>query len=278
MFTTLVIAFREFLEVFLIIGLFLGVSKKLNLKKELEIILAGTNGIFLSLLLITVTYIFGDYARVVLTEKNADALESYLLMFSGVFIVYVVFSLHKTMNKNHREHIAKTQKKMEQKVFDISLFLTIAFLVIREGFEIALFTASTSLFSSFLQNVLGLVIGLFCAGTIGLLTSLAYVKIPLKRVFQVTEYFIILLGASLFQTGITTFLETHFTISLSNMFSFHLQFLPSEDSFIGGFLQKFFGVDAGFSAARLCIMAMYIIIVYMVFIRQNSLIKKLKLA
>ncbi|HZE87750.1 MAG TPA: iron permease, partial [Methylomirabilota bacterium] len=62
MFTTAVIAFREFLEAFLIIGLFLGVSRKLNLKKETEILFAGTVGIFLSFLLITATYIFGDYA------------------------------------------------------------------------------------------------------------------------------------------------------------------------------------------------------------------------
>lgn len=267
MFTTLVIAFREFLEVFLIIGLFVGVSKKLNLKKELEITLAGTNGILLSLLLITITYIFGDYARAVLTEKNADALESYLLMFSGLFIVYVVFSLHKTINKNHRQKIAKTQEKMEQKVFDISLFLTIVFLILREGFEIALFTASTSLFSSFAQNVLGLVIGLSFAGVIGLLTSLAYIKIPLKRVFQVTEYFIILLGASLFQNGVTSFLETHFGISLSSMISFHLHFLPSEDTFIGGLLQNFLGVDSGFSLVRLLLMAVYIFVVYILFIR-----------
>jgi len=278
MFTTLVIAFREFLEVFLIIGLFLGVSKKLNLKKELEIVLAGTNGILLSLLLITITYVFGDYARAVLTEKNADALESYLLMFSGLFIVYVVFSLHKTMNKNHREKIAKTQEKMAQKVFDVSLFLTIVFLILREGFEIALFTASTSLFSSFLQNVLGLVVGLLFAGIIGVLTSLAYVKIPLKHVFRITEYFIILLGASLFQNGITTFLNTHFNISLSHILSFHLGFLPGEDTFVGGFLQNFFGIDAGFSAVRLLIMVGYIGAVYGLFIRQTSLLKKLKLA
>lgn len=276
MFTTLVIAFREFLEVFLIIGLFLGVSRKLSLKKELEIILAGTNGIFLSLLLITVTYIFGDYARAVLTEKNADALESYLLIFSGLFIVYVVFSLHKTMNKSHRQNIAKTQEKMEQKVFDISLFLTIVFLIIREGFEIALFTASTSLFASFFQNVGGLIIGLFCAGIIGILTSLAYIKISLKHVFQLTEYFIILLGASLFQNGITLFLQTHFGISLSGMIPFHLYFLPSEDTFVGGLLQNFLGVDAGFSLIRLLIMLGYIFAVYLLFIRQNALIKRLK--
>ena len=37
MITTAVISFREFLEVFLIVGVFLGISRKLNLKKEFEI-------------------------------------------------------------------------------------------------------------------------------------------------------------------------------------------------------------------------------------------------
>src|SRR5260221_286666 len=188
MFTTAIIAFREFLEAFLIIGLFLGISRKFSLKKEIEIILAGGIGIAISLLIITCTYIFGDYARLVLTERNADVLESYLLIFSGLFIVYVVFSLHKTLNQNSRSKLIKTQEKMQQSAFDISLFLTIVFLIIREGFEVALFTASTALFAPFIQNCTGLIIALIGAGTIGLLTSFAYVKISLKKVFRITEY------------------------------------------------------------------------------------------
>ena len=42
MFTTAIIAFREFLEAFLIVGVFLGISKKLNLNKEREIAFAST--------------------------------------------------------------------------------------------------------------------------------------------------------------------------------------------------------------------------------------------
>lgn len=268
MLATAIIAFREFLEVFLIIGLFLGVSKKLKLKREKEIVFAGLFGILASFLLITITYVFGDYASKILTEQNADALESYLLIFSGAFLVYVVFSLHKVMNKKSHKTLVKTQEKMEQEVFDISLFLTIVFLVVREGFEIALFTASTSLFATFIQNCIGLFLGFLGAGSIGVLTSLAYVKLSLKKVFRVTEYFIILLGASLFQNGVTTLLSTHFNISLSDIVSFNLKFLPNEDTFVGGFLQNFLGVDNEFSLARLFIMVLYVFAVYLLFIKR----------
>lgn len=267
MFGTLLIAFREFLEVFLLIGIFGGIAKKLNLKKEKEIIIAGCVGILSSLLLISSTYIFGDHARVVLTEKNADALGSYLLMFSGIFLIYVIFSLHKILNQKNHKILAQTKEKMQQNVFDISLFFTIVFLIIREGFEIALFTATISLFASFLQNMLGLLIGMAGAGLVGFLTSVVYRKLSLKKIFQYTEYFIILLGASLFQIGLTTFLDTHFNLSLSNIISFHLTFLPNEDTFIGSFLQKFFGIDAAFSLARLAIMLLYGGIVYFFFIK-----------
>ena len=268
MLATAIIAFREFLEVFLIIGLFLGVSRKLKLRREKEIVFAGLSGILFSFLLITITYVFGDYASKILTEQNADALESYLLIFSGVFLVYVVFSLHKVMNRKSHKVLTKTKGRMEREVFDISLFLTIVFLVIREGFEIALFTASTSLFATFIQNSIGLFVGFLGASLIGLLTSFAYVKLSLRRVFRITEYFIVILGASLFQNGVTTLMSTHFNISLSGIMSFHLNFLPGEHTFVGGLLQNFLGIDSGFSLMRLFIMVLYVYAVYLLFIKR----------
>lgn len=54
--TTAIITFREFLEAFLIIGVFLGMSKKLHLKKEIEITLAAGIGFAISISLAIVTY------------------------------------------------------------------------------------------------------------------------------------------------------------------------------------------------------------------------------
>jgi high-affinity iron transporter len=270
MITTAIIAFREFLEAFLIVGVFLGVSRKMHLKKEVEITLAAATGMFLSLLLITATYFFTGHARSVLTEQNADFMESFLLIFSGFFISYVVFSLHAVIGKSRHTLLKSAQNKMGQNVFDISLFLTIVFLVLREGFEIALFTVSVSLLSAFMQNVAGLFIGFFLSCAVGILTYYAYISFPLKRVFVVTEYMIILLGASLVQNGFTKLLQTRFHILLSGIVPFHLQFLPSEDSFLGNFLQSFFGIDSGFSLTRLSIMIGYVMMIYVLFLRKSA--------
>lgn len=271
MFTTAIIAFREFLEAFLIAGVFFGISRKLKLKKEWEIGLAILTGVVLSLLLSTGTYLIGDRARMVLTEENADVLEGYLLMFSGLFIAYVVFSLHNLMHRHRGNTIIKAHQKLSQNVFDISLFLTIVFLVLREGFEIALFTASVSLFSAFIQNFSGLIIGFAAAAACGAAALFAYVRFPFGKIFKATEYMIILLGASLTQHGLTEIVEKFLHIRLSDFLSFHLRFLPDEDTFVGHVIQGFFGIDREFSLARLGIMIGYIGLIYILFLRQRRL-------
>ncbi len=270
MFTTGIIAFREFLEAFLIVGVFLGISRKLKLKKEWEIGLAAAIGVVISLLLATGTYLLGDSAKGVLTEKNADTLESYLLIFSGLFISYVVFSLHNVIRKGRGNTLIKAHRKLQENVFDVSLFFTIIFLVLREGFEIALFTASVSLFSAFIQNFIGLILGFVAASICGAMTLFAYIRFPISRIFKITEYMIILLGASLTQNGITMLFETHFNIHLSDFLSFHWGFLPNEDSIGGHLLRGFFGIDQGFSVVRLLIMLLYFGIIYLIFIKQKK--------
>jgi FTR1 family protein len=259
---TTIIAFREFLEAFLIIGVFLGVSQKLGLKKEKEIGIAATLGIVISFVLSIGTYAFGDAARTILTEANAELLENYLMIFSGFFLAYVVISLHKQISKNKKEIIKKATNKLEKQVFDFSLFATIILLVAREGFEIALFTASTSLFAVFFENMLGLIVGFYLAATFGGLAYIAYTKFPIQKVFRITEYMIILLGASMVQVGTTELLEHQFNFHLADIASFGLRFMPDEHSMISHAIRSFTGIDSEFSLPRLFIMVAYIVGIY----------------
>ena len=202
MFATASISFREFLEVFLIVGVFLGISKKLNLNKEFEIKLATGVGIILSLFLATGTYLFGEQIQSFLTEKNIELFESYLMIFSGVFIIYTTISLHNLLNKIQVKTAAKVQQKLKNNLFDISLFFTIILLVMREGFEIALFTASTSLISVFINNIAGLMIGFISASFVGILLFFTYINFSIKKILKLTEYFIILLGIIMIGEGL----------------------------------------------------------------------------
>lgn len=263
MITTAVISFREFMEAFLIVGVFLGISRKLNLKKEFEIGLASLVGVIFSLLLTTVTYLFGNRIQAVLTEKNTELLEGYLMVFSGLFISYVVFSLHNVIHRSRAGSLIKAHQKMQERIFDFSLFSTIVFLVAREGFEIALFTASTSLFFVFMQNFIGLILGFASASILGLMTFFAYIKFSIGKVFKYTEYMIIILGASLVQNGITELLEHGFDINLAKIMSFPLNFLPHKSTLIGHMMKSFFGLDREFSFSKFLIMLTYILVIYL---------------
>lgn len=270
MITTAVIAFREFLEAFLIVGVFLGISRKLNLKKELEIGLASALGFVIALLMATGTYLLGDKAHSILTERNTEYLENYLLVFSGLFIAYVVFSLHNVLRLQRGGTLIKAHQKLQSHSFDVSLFFTIVFLVIREGFEIALFTASSSLFAVFMQNFIGLIIGFGGATILGLLTFFAYIKFPIGKVFKFTEYMIILLGASLVQNGLNELLE-NVGIKLEEILSIPLKFLPDKHSVLGHLIQSFLGIDRDFSLSRLAIMALYIGLIYVLFLKKKKI-------
>lgn len=269
---TTIIAFREFLEAFLITGVFWGLSKSLKLDREKEIAIAAFAGFGFSFVIAISIYLFGDHARMVFTEEHAELLESYLQIFSGVFLAYVIFSLHKVLHKNKMRFITTTTNKLKQNAFDISLFMTIFFLVSREGFEIALFTASTSLFALFLQNVIGLIIGFIGAGIIGIATCVAYLKIPVTYVFRVTEYMIMVLGAALVQNGITTFVENYWHITLGNILPLSMFFLPDHESVLGHAMQTFIGIDQSFSIVRLAIMGAYIAGVYWLFFRKKPVV------
>lgn len=269
MFATAIIAFREYLEAFLIVGVFLGISAKLRLNKAWEISLAACAGVMLSLVFIVGTYILGNYAQRILTEKNADVLESYLLIFSGLFISYVTFSLHGLLHKGRGGVLLAAHKKLKERTFDISLFITIVFVVLREGFEVALFTSSVSLFSAFTQNVTGLVLGVCAAIAVGTVTTVTYIRLPIYAVWKWTEYAIVILGASLIQLGLTSLIASFTPLALSRIVPFHLTFLPSTDSLAGHMLQGFLGIDREFSLGRLSIMLLYILIIYMFMARRR---------
>lgn len=269
MIPTFIISFREFLEVFLIVGVFFGLSKKLGLKREKEIALAALTGIIISFILPTATFLAGDSARRIVNERNAELLEGYLMVFSGFFLVYVIFSLHRFFVLNRSKSIIDVHQKMEQNIFDISLFLTIVFFVVREGFEIALFTATTSLFTKFTQNMLGLTGGFVASSFFGMLTYFSYIKFSIGKVYKLTEYLIILLGAAFVKNGFGELAEVYFNTHLSDILPLKLSFLPSTQTFLGHALKSLTGFEQNFSLVQFSIMAVYIAFVYFLLMRPS---------
>lgn len=254
MLTTALIAFREFFEAFLLAGVFLGLSKQLGLKKEGEILSAVGVGVLISLLLSVGVYFFGEGAREALNATSAELLGAYLMVFSGVFIAYVVFSLHGAMQRSKMDTVEFAKDVMKAVGFDITFFFLIVFLVLREGFEIALFTASVSLFSDFIQNVSGLLLGFLGASIAGTGIYFAYTKFPIKKIFMLTEYSIIATGAVMTAAGTMKLLTAQFGIGADTWLRISLPMLENPVSLMPA-----------------VIALLYVGIVYVMFIKKPAL-------
>ena len=121
-----------------------------------------------------------------------------------------------------------------------------------------------------MENIIGLFAGFFISSILGILTFFAYLKFPIGKVFKATEYLIVILGASFVKNGLGELFEVYYDIHLSTIVPIKLMFLPEKSSFIGHFVKNIFGLEQNFSFAKLGIMAAYILIVYLVFLKKKS--------
>ncbi len=265
MIVTAIIAFREFLEAFLLVGVFLGMDKKFHLGKRKEIFFATALGVSISLMLPLIVFLFAGSLHHIFSEKNTDTFEGYLLVFSGFFLSYVIFSLHEFMKYGKKETIQKANKKMQQEIFDLSLFLTIVFFIAREGFEVALLTATTSLFSVFWTNGEGLLLGFMAAACIGVATSLTYINVSIKKIFTYTEYFIVIIGAAMVKNGMSLLLQNYLHIHMEKFLPLPLQFLPSDTTILGHIINNIFGLQQEVGLIQLAIMGMYVLLIWSLF-------------
>lgn len=272
--TIALIAFREFFEAFIIVGVFWGISQTMQLKKEIEICIATGTGILLSLAVSVITFFLGEKARGILNEENAETLSALLMIASGIFIAYVAVSLHNNIQQHRSKKLMDTKEKMNNLFFKSPLFVTIMILVIREGFEIALFSASTSLFSTFLSNIGGLLIGFMMASFFGLVAFFIYIQFPIQKVFKSTECVMIFFGSVFVQNGITKLAHEVFHFNLNSVFPLRLDLLPSDDSVFGDMIHSIFGIEREFSFFRLAIMTIYFIIFWMVSIKISPRLSK----
>lgn len=262
MFASFLISFREYLEVFLIVGVFVGIDQKLSLGKTRNIVITSIIGILLSLVLPMLTFYVSDISKSIITAQSASVLEGYLMVFSGVFLAYIVISLHRYFKRLRGREILLLHERMGTHTFSYTLYATILFFILREGFEIALFTTSTSLFSTFVQNMFGLLGGFVLAAVCGICVTRAYVRISLQRVMVTTEYLIIMLGAALVKNGVAELAESQLGTSLSTMGSLPLGFLPDTSTFAGSLLKSLTGLEPQFSYAMMLIMFIYTMYVY----------------
>lgn len=194
MFAVVLISFRESLEALMVIGVLLGFDRKFNLQKK-SFILKGAVGGFLSNALIVLGLLYFVFQkRLAIPSEQFEILEHVLLVFSGIFLVFVTLVIHPFIAKQKNKHIGRAIGKKD--VSGPSLSILSFFLVLLEGVETILFISSSSFSSSFIENMWGLIVGFGLSIIVAILIYKTYLKIHIQKLFKITEY--VLFGWGIF--------------------------------------------------------------------------------
>jgi FTR1 family protein len=211
------VAFREFLEAFLSVGVLLGISSKFNLNRTKGILGGSIVGFIVIFILATV--VFGADSAVLkhLPKNSLNLIEGWLFTLSSLFVAYAVFSLHKILAIYSQQDIKKAEEKANKYKSSYWLLPFTAFLfVFKEGCEGIFFNVTNGLFYSFSQDLLGFGLAFLAALLCGLLIQNFLNLISLKRIFRITEVFIIFVGVDAITEGLETLATYYFNIDISS--------------------------------------------------------------
>ena len=211
-----IIAFREFLEAFLSIGILLSMSIKFNLHRTKGIVGGAIVGFVV--ILILAIYVFSVDSTILkhLPKDFFNLIEGWLFLISSIFIAYAVFSLHTIMSVYSKEHIKNIHAKIERyKVSHWLLPFTAFLFVFKEGCEGIFFNVSNGVFYTFSQDLMGFGAAFLLALICGIILQKFLNLISLKRIFRITEVFIIFVGLDAMLEGADSLINYYFHINIS---------------------------------------------------------------
>jgi len=212
-----IVAFREFLEAFLSVGVLLSISAKFNLQRTKGILAGSVVGFIVVFILATI--IFGADSSLLkhLPKSSFDLIEGWLFTASGIFVAYAVFSLHRILSHYQQEDVKKIEADVTKYKLSYWLLPFTAFLfVFKEGSEGIFFNVTNGVFYTFGQDLTGFGLAFVAALLCGLIIRKFLTLISLKRIFRITEVFIIFVGVDAITEGLETLATYYFHADVSS--------------------------------------------------------------
>ena len=253
---SLIIAFREGMEAFLVLGIILAFLEKTDLQHFKSYAWGGFfTGIVASLVLAVVFTVIVDGFE---SEDLQYNISLAVLLFAIILLTYMVFWMQ------HNADIANMQKKIELSTNQKWVtFLIVFTAILREGLETVLFTLALMMDgeSSTMEVITGLFIGLLASALLIWLLFKSSIKLPLKKFFEYSSYLILLIVAglvSLFIKGMQAY--EYLPIYIAPLYD--SSFILSNDSVLGRFLGILMGYDAMPSLLQVLGWAGYLLLIF----------------
>ncbi|MBM3143468.1 MAG: hypothetical protein FJ010_00605 [Chloroflexi bacterium] len=254
MFPSFLLALREGLEAALIIGIVLGVLRKVNRTQLKSVVWVGVGSAALVSLLgaLALNAVGASF------EGRAEEIFEGVTMFiaAGV-LTWMIFWMQRQARMIQIELEADV-RRAALAGGQRALFLLSFVAVVREGIELALFLTAAAMTTSAQQTLTGAILGLGTAVLLGWSLFASTVRLDLRRFFQVTGVLLILFAAGLTAHGIHEFNEAGWIPAVIEHV-WDINHIVDENSTFGLVLKSLFGYNGNPSLTEILGYAMYFI-------------------
>jgi len=238
MFPSYLLALREGLEAALIIGIVLGVLRKVNRTQLKSVVWMGLGSAVLVSILGAVLL---NAVGATFEGEAEEIFEGFTMLIAAGVLTWMIFWMQRqahTMQAELEVDVRRAAIGGGQK----ALFLLSFVAVVREGIELALFLTAASITTSVQQTLIGAILGLGTAVLLGWLLFASTIRLNLKRFFQVTGVLLILFAAGLVAHGIHEFNEVGWVPSIIEHV-WDINHVVNEKSTFGLVLKSLFGYN-----------------------------------
>jgi high-affinity iron transporter len=253
MFITFLIAFREALEAFLLVGILLGYLYRVGAGRYAKWIYMGVvAGLLASLV---AAFLF----QVVVDQFHNDLYRAYLTAGIMVVATLVLTYMAVWMQKQAKAHTAHATKQLEgyvagDKVLGIALIAFVS--VWREGLETVLFLSALA-YGGEAPSLIGGAIGFVAAIAVVWLLMVGARKVPLQAFFRYTSLLLLVIAAGLLGSAVNM-LQSAGIVPGSTTPLFDVSGVLSDQGGVGAFLRGLFGYNATPTAAQFLLWALYL--------------------
>ena len=255
MISSFLIALREGLEAFLIIGIIVSYLYKIKERKYIRYIVFGS----LAAIIISVALAFILEATSGKLEGKLEQIFEGSVMFLAVAVLtYMIFWMNRQASSIRSDIEISINKAIDkQKIF--SLFFLGFISMLREGLETVLFFRAISTQSSSRELLIGGVLGIIVSIVIAVIFFISTVKIKINTFFKVTGILIILIAAGLIAAGVHEFQEAGILPAIKDHV-YDINNIISGESVLGNILKSVLGYNPAPSLLETIVYLVYIIL------------------
>ena len=257
MLSSFLLSFREGLEAALIIGVLLGVLKKLGQDKQQKVVWLGTGVAIVSSILIAI--IFKNIGASF--EGRSEAIfEGIAMLIAAGILTWVIF-LMQSQSQSFKEKFESDVKSTVFKNNSFALFSLVFLSVFREGVELAIFLTAVAFISENAQVIIGAILGLTTVAAFALLLFKRLLKLNVGKFFQITSFVLIFFAAGLVAHGVHELNEAGIIPSIIEHV-WDINHVVDEASISGEFLKTLVGYNGNPSLTEVISYFLYFIVIW----------------